>query len=489
MADDANSLRSRTLSSFVWKFLERIGYQFIQMAVQIVLARLLTPEDFGVLAIMVVFVNVGNVIVQSGLNTALVQSRDATDDDFSTVFWMSLAISVIFYVAVFVSAPFVSDFYRMPELIWPLRVLCLVLMINALNACQVAHIQRDLAFRKIFNATIASVVVSGTAGIAAAFAGWGVWALVVQQLSYQMVNCVVLAAQVSWHPRLVFVRSRARELFSFGWKLLASGLLETLYQSLSDLIVGAQFTQADLGVFSQGKRYPQAVGTILDGAVQPVMLSAISRVQDDIDQVKRIMRRAIKTSTFVVVPVMACFAVVARPLVLLLLGEKWLASVPFLQMYCIVYAFLPIHSTNLQALNGTGHSGDFLRLEIIKKLYGGSFLLIAAFGFHNVHAIAIGSILGSVISTFVNAWPNTRIMHYSFGEQIRDYAPAFLLSLVAGLLAWPLQKLGLSEALTIVLQAGVMVVAYLGIAWIARVEEMRYLLTNARRILAGRFGA
>jgi O-antigen/teichoic acid export membrane protein len=319
-----------------------------------------------------------------------------------------------------------------------------------------------------------------------ALRGGGVWALVVQQLSYQLSNCLVLAVQLRWCPKMAFDVRRARELFAFGWKLLASGLLETGYQSLSDLIVGAQFTKADLGMFSQGKKYPQAVGTILDGSVQPVMLSAISRVQDDRAAVKRLTRRAIKTSTFVVVPAMATFAVVAEPLVRLLLGEKWLPCVPFLQVYCLVYAFLPVHTTNLQALNGTGHSDLFLKLEVIKKVYGAALLFLGAFVFRSPLAIALGSLVGSLVSTFVNAYPNTRVIGYSFGEQVRDYAPAFGLAAAAGAVAWSVRMLGMGDLATLGLQIAAMVVAYLLLAWILRVEEFQYLLRNAHALVASR---
>ncbi len=478
MAD--GSLREKTFSSLIWKFLERMGYQAIQIVIQVVLARLLGPDDFGVLAIMIVFVNVGNVFVQSGLNTALVQSVEATDRDFSTVFWMSLSIALLVYGGIFWAAPAVAAFYAMPTLVWSLRALCLILLINAYNATQVAHIQRSLEFRKIFNATLTSVVVSGVVGVGVALSGGGVWALVSQQLSYQITNCLMLAAQVRWRPRPVFDPARARELFSFGWKLLVSGLLETGYQSLSDLIVGKQFTQGELGIFSQGKKYPQAVGSILDGAVQPVMLSVISHVQQDAQSVKALTRRAIRVSTFGIVPAMLCFALVARPLVTLLLGEQWLPSVPFLQIYCVVYAFLPVHSTNLQALNGTGHSADFLRLELIKKAYGVVILLVAALVFKDLYAIALGSLLGSLVSTAVNAWPNRRLIGYGFAEQARDFSPAFVLSAVAAAVAWPISLAGLHPALTIVCQVLVMAAAYLGVARLVHLETLDYLLAQAR---------
>lgn len=481
-----NGFRSKTLKSLLWKLLERGGNQLIQLLVQIVMARLLSPEAFGSLAVMLVFVNLGNVLVQSGLNTALVQSPRVDDEDFSTVFWMSLAVSLVLYLVVFLCAPVVANYYSAPGLVWPLRALCLVLVVNAYNSVQVAWVQRALEFKKVFKATMASVLVSGALGITFALAGAGLWALVAQQLSYQVVNCLALGLQVPWKPGIDFSPGRARELFGFGWKLLASGLLDQGYQSLSDLIIGKRFSTSDLGLVSQGKRYPQALGSMLDGAIQPVMLSAVSRLQEDISQVKRLVRRALKTSTYLICPAMALFTVVAEPLVALLLGEQWMACVPFMRMYCIVYMLLPIHTTNLQALNGMGRSDLFLKLEVVKKAIGVSALLFSVFVIGNLYAIVATYIVTGVISTFINAWPNRRVIGYSYAEQVRDIAPAFLLAAISATAAWPLSFLGLPALIQIVLQAAAMIAVYLLLSKAFRVEELSYLLSTLKGLLASR---
>lgn len=285
---------------------------------------------------------------------------------------------------------------------------------------------------------------------------------------------------------MVFNAGRARVLFSFGWKLLLSGLIDAGYRSLADLVIGKQFSASSLGLVSQGKKYPQAVGSMLDGAIQPVMLSAVSRVQDDAAYVKRLVRRALKTSTFLIVPSMALFALVAEPLVALLLGEKWLPCVPFLQMYCFIYALLPIHTTNLQALNGMGRSDLFLKLELVKKAYGVVFLLVAAFVFKSVYVMVGTYMLTGVVGTFVNAWPNRRVIGYSYLEQVRDICPAFLLAAASAALAWPAGLLGLPAIATILLQAAVMAGAYLGLARAFKVEALSYLVATARELLGSR---
>ncbi|CVH75643.1 Teichuronic acid biosynthesis protein TuaB [Coriobacteriaceae bacterium CHKCI002] len=483
-----SSLKQKTLSSLVWKFFERAGNQIIQLVVQVVLARLLAPDAFGMLAIMTVFINVGNVIVQSGLTTALVQSpqEESHPDDFSTVFWMSVLASAVMFGIVFVSAPAIASFYNMEAVVWPLRALSFVLVINAFSAVLVAKITRDLEFEKVFRATLYSVILSGVLGIAAAWVGVGVWALVIQQISYQAVNCVALASQVRWRPRLTFACGRARKLFSFGWRLLLSGLLETMYQSLSDLIIGKKFSADELGFVTQGKRYPQALGSLLDGAIQPVMLSAVAHVQDDVRQVKRLVRRALKTSTFLIVPAMTILMIVAEPLVKILLGEQWVPCVPFFQMYCFVYTLLPVHTTNLQALNGMGRSDIFLKLELIKKGYGLAILLFAAFVLESAYAIVAGYILAGLVSTLINTRPNKRVIGYSLKEQFCDIAPAFLLSAASFAVAWPIGLLGLGDVALLVLQAIVAGCCYLTLSCIFHVEALSYLVASVKEMVFGK---
>ncbi len=435
---------------------------------------------------MLVFVNLGNVVVQSGMNTALIQVLEVRRIDCSTVFWMSLVISVALYLAVFLAAPFIASFYSMSDLVWPLRVLAFLFVVNAYNAVQIALITRRLEMRKIFIATVISSAVSAVCGVGCALAGLGIWALVVQQLSYQVSNCLAHAAQLDWRPHLEFSLDSARRLLGFGSRLLVSGLLDQGYQSLSDLIIGRQFSASALGYVSQGKRYPQAVGSLLDGAIQPVMLSVVSRVQDDVARAKSLVRRALKTSTFLVIPAMSLFAVVAPTLVPLLLGGQWADSVWFMQVYCIVYAMLPVHTTNLQALNGMGRSDLYLRLEIIKKVYGVAWILFAALVVRDIRFMVAGYLVTGLLSTVVNAWPNRRVIGYSYGEQVRDMAPAVLLTAAAVAAGWAVSLLPVAGVALIALQSLAFAAVYLGLAALLRVEELSYLVSTARGFLASR---
>lgn len=480
--------KNKTIGSVFWKLFERGGSQVVSLFVQIVLARLLSPTDYGALAVMVVFVNIANVFVQSGFATSLVQAEDVGDESISSVFWLTLGVSAFIYAVVWLVAPYVADFYSLPIIRDALRVLALTIPIGSLTSIFTAIISREMQFRKFFSATIASVACSGATGIVFAAIGLGLWALVAQQLVFALANCVLLGRRVSWRPRAAFSMAEVKRLFSFGWKLLISGLLETGYQSLSDILIGKQFSAASLGMVSQGKKIPMTLGNVLDGSIQPVMLSAVARVQKDLAYVKRLVRRALKTSTFLICPVMALFGVAAEHIVILLFGERWLPCVPFFQMYCFIYALLPIHTTNLQALNGLGRSDLFLELELVKKSYGICFILFGAFVLRDAYLMVATYMLSAVISTFVNAWPNKRVIGYSYLEQVRDICPAFLLSAAAGALAWSVGLVGLPDVATILLEALVMAAAYLGLAKLFQVEELSYLLTTAKEMLASRKG-
>lgn len=478
--------KGQTISSVFWKLFERCGSQVVSLVVQIVIARLLSPADYGALAVMVVFINIANVFVQTGFATALVQAEGVNEESISSVFWLTFVIALLIFVGIWIAAPMVAIFYYMPSIRDALRVLAITIPIGSLSSIFTAIISREMEFRKFFSATIISVVCSGSAGIALAAAGMGLWALVTQQVVFAVVNCVTLGLRVTWRPSMLFNIDEVKRLFSFGWKLLVSALMTTCYQSLSDILIGKQFSPSALGTVSQGKKIPMTLGNVLDGSIQPVMLSAVARVQQDSAYVKRLVRRALKTSTFIICPAMTIFAVAAKPIVALLFGDKWLSCVPFFQMYCLVYMLLPIHTTNLQALNGVGRSDIFLKLECIKEAYGLVNLLIMAFVFKDVYLMVGSYILTGIVSTFVNAWPNKRIIGYSYFEQIRDICPAFLLSALSGSLAWCVSLAGLPDILTLLAQIPVMIVSYLGFAKLFHVEELDYLVATAKELLVSR---
>lgn len=469
-----------------WKLLERFSVQGVQFVLQIILARLLAPEHYGVLSIMLIFTALANVFVQSGLNTALIQNKDVTEEDYSSVFWISFGISGILYAAIFFCSPLIASFYDMPEIVTPMRVLALMLFPGALNSVQLAKISRHMDFRKIFVSNIAAVVISGCAGIAIAFLGGGLWALVVQSLLNVFVACVVMRFTAKLRLHFKCNVSRVRVLFKYGWKLLVSSLMDTLYQDLRSLVIGKKYDSSTLGYYNRGKQFPQMIITSINGAVQSVMLPAMSSEQDDRAVVKSMMRKSIALSSYIIFPMMAGLAGVATPLVSLLLTDKWLPCVPYMQIYCFTLAFYPVHTCNLQAINAMGRSDIYLKLEIIKKVYGIVALVIAVVFFKSPIAIAMTGVITCFLSCFVNASPNKKLVGYSYFEQMKDILPSFLVSIAMLAVVLGIGMLSIAPIVLLPIQIVAGMVLYIGLSAIFRIESFATLLGMVKGFLKNR---
>lgn len=475
-------------SSFVFKLLESFGNQGISFVVSLVLGRLLSPDDYGVLSLLLIFTALAQVFVQSGLNTALIQRTEIDETDRSSVFFLGLGIAALLYAALFAAAPAIERYFRMAGLARYLRVLALILFPGALTSVQNAVIAREMSFRKLMTASLAATVLSGGVGITMALKGLGVWALVGQQLTNQFSLCLLLLILVCWHPHFCFSFRRVRSLFSFGWKLLLSSLMDTGYQHLRSFVIGKKFSSEALGYFNRGKQFPELLMNAVNGSIQSVMLPVLSEQQSDLERMKQTMRRSIMASSFLVLPLMAGLAAVARPLVSLLLTDKWLPCVPFLQICCIDFAFYPIHTANLQAINAMGRSDVFLKLEIIKKGYGIAILCVTVFCFEGVLPIVWGAVVSTVISSFVNAFPNKKLIHYGYWEQIRDILPPIVMSLTMFLAVSALGRLPLGNLPLLLVQVAAGVVLYGGMSLLFKPESFRCLVQMAaalRRKAAG----
>lgn len=473
-----NNGKSGVIKSLIYKFIERCGYQGIAFIVQIILARLLDPTDYGMLTLLTIFTQIAQVFVQSGFNTALIQRKDATERDFSSVFYVSLTISVLLYGVLFFASPLIADFYDMPELKGIMRVLALILIPGAFNSIQNAKIAKEMQFKKLMYCTLGAVVISGTVGILMAYLGFGVWALVAQQLSNQVAVCLIMMFVVKWRPKAVFELDRVKVLFSFGWKLLCSNLIDTLYKDLRSLVIGKKYDSGTLGFYNRGKQFPELIINNINGAVQSVMLPALAKHQSDKVRMKSMMRRSIVTSSFIIFPIVMGLAVTAEPLISLILTDKWMPCVPYMRIYCFTMAFYPIHSANLQALNAQGRSDIFLKLEIIKKLFGIVILLITVFCFHSPIAIAMGGAVATLISCFINASPNKKLLQYNYFEQMKDILPSAGISLIMGAAVYCVQFLGLASWLTLLIQIPLGIVIYIALAELFRLECYKYLKTN-----------
>ena len=473
----------KAASSLLFKLMESFGMQGIAFVVGLVLARRLDAADYGVLGMLMVFIAFSQVFVQSGLNTALIQKKDADDEDFSSVFWFSLAVALVLYLLLFAFAPLIAALMKRPDLAPALRVLSLILIPGALVSIQGAAVARQMLFRKMMLCSLLATVLSGGVGIAMAYAGMGYWALVAQQMTNQVTLAILLLIFVPWKPALHFSWQRVTGLLRFGWKLLVSSILDTGYMNLRSLVIGLKYNDAALGNFTRGKQFPELVMNAVNGSIQSVMLPVLSEEQDDIPRMKQMMRRSVKGSSFLVLPLMAGLAAVAAPMITLLIGDKWLPCVPFLQICCIDFAFYPIHTANLQAINAMGRSDVFLKLELIKKSYGVAILLIALFCFNTPLAIAWGAAISTVLSAFVNASPNRKLLGYGYLEQMKDILPSILCSLVMFAIVWAMNALTLPPILLLPLQVLIGIAIYGGLAMLTKNDSLPYLWDMAKKVL------
>lgn len=471
---DNNITKAKIVSSLLWKFTERIGVQGIQFVVMILLARLLLPEDFGLIVLVTIFVSIAGVIAQSGFNTALIQKKNVDEVDLSSVFYLNFFIATILYIVLFITAPSIASFFDQPQLTLVLRLLSLTLFFSSFQSIQHTIIARNMQFKKLFFSSIGGVVLSGFFGIVMAYAGYGIWSLLAQQLINQIVYTATLFYTVKWRPQLLFSIVRLRNLFSYGWKILASALIDSIYTNISSLIIGKLFSPATLGFYNRGEQIPNILIGNINGSIQSVLFPALSAEQDNKKRIKEMVRRAIVTSSFIIFPVMVGLAVVAESLVEVLLTEKWLPAVPFIQIFCAAYAFWPIHTSNLQAINALGKSEIFLKLEILKTLLGFLLLIISLpFG---VYAIAIALLISSILCTFINSYPNFALLNYGCREQWKDISPALIISLIMGTIVYPLQWVEISAILTLIIQICVGIVVYISLAKLFKFESYAYIL-------------
>lgn len=472
-------MKKKVFWGLIWKFGERITAQGISLVVSIILARILGPNDYGIIALVMVFISIANVFVSGGFGNALVQKKGADNLDFSSVFYINIAMSVVIYFLIYITAPYISDFYNMSVLCPALRVLGIRIIIAAINSIQQAYVSREMLFKRFFWSTLFGTLVSGVIGVYLAYAGYGVWALVIQYLTNTCVDTVVLWFTVRWRPMLKFSWQRARELIAYGWKILASNLLDTGYNQMRSMIIGKVYTSADLAFYNQAEKYPSVIVTNVNTSISTVLFPAISLFQDDKIKVKQMTRRAIQVSSYVMWPLMIGLAVVAESLVKVLLTEKWLPCVPYLRIFCISYGLYPIHTANLQAINAQGRSDLFLKMEIIKKICG-VLLLIGALRY-GVLAMAGSVLLSGILSTFINSSPNRKLLGYTYKEQLEDILPSLFMALIMAFVIYPIKAFKLSNELILLLQIVLGGVIYVLMSILTKQTAFSYLVKSIKK--------
>ena len=469
---DRSSVRDQVFSGMFWKFAERISAQLVSFIVSVVLARILVPEAYGIVAMVMVFINIANVFVTSGFSNALIQKKDADETDFSTIFYCSFAVSVVLYGVLFFTAPFIAGFYQTEELTSVLRVFSLKIVLSSYSSVQHAYVSKHMIFKKFFFATFFGTVLSGIVGIIMALNGFGVWALVAQYLVNSVVDAMVLSFTVKWRPRLLFSWNAAKGLIRYGWKLLCASLIGTLYGNLRSLIIGKYYTSEDLAYYNRGKNFPDLIMNNVVSTITSVLFPAMSNAGNK-EEIRKMTQKSIRMTSYIVFPMMAGMALVARPFVLVLLTEKWSNAIVYLQLVCLYNACHTITQTNLQAINALGRSDVVLKLEFIKKPVG-ILMLIAAIPY-GVFAVALTLPLSAIFTMIVNMQPNRKLLSYGFFEQLKDLFPALFLTGGMSVVVYLVGMLPLANVLLLIVQMVVGGGVYILLSVVLKNESFSYL--------------
>lgn len=462
------------ISNFIWRFAERCGAQLVQFVVSIVLARLLEPEAYGTISLILVFTTILNVFIDSGMGNALIQKKNADNLDFSTVFFFNVCVCTMLYFVMFFSAPAIAKFYKDTSLVPVIRVLSLTLVISGVKNVQQAYVSRTMQFKRFFFATLGGTIGAAIVGIIMAYYGLGVWALVFQQIFNATVDTVILWVTVKWRPKWMFSIRRLKGLFSYGWKLLASSLLDTVYNNVRQLIIGRMYSTSDLAYYNRGKQFPDLLIANINSSIDSVLLPTMSKEQDDAERIKEMTRMAIKTSTYIMAPLMMGLAFCGAPFIRVVLTEKWIACLPFMRIFCITSMFYPIHTANLNAIKAMGRSDIYLKLEVKKKIIG--IILLVSTMWFGVMEMAYSLLISSILSQIINSSPNRKLLNYGYMEQLKDVMPGILLALVMGISVYLITWIGLPDMLTLCIQVIMGGIIYLGFSKLLRLESYIFLM-------------
>ncbi len=476
--------KGKIVSSLFWKFAERIGAQGVNLIVSIVLARILAPEEYGVVALVTIFITISNVFIEQGFGTALVQKKDADDLDFSSVFYCNVVLSIILYIIIFLLAPVIAKFYNNMQIIVILRVLAITVLISGVKSVQNAYVSRKMIFKKFFICTSIGTIFSAVIGIWMAYKGYGVWALVVQQLTNNLVDTIMLWITVKWKPIARISFNRIKRLFGFGWKMLCSGLIDSIYNELYGLAIGKIYTPEQLAYYNRANQFPNIITVNINGSISSVMLPALANEQENKQKLKEMMQKSIKLSSFLLFPMMFGLVAVAEPLVKIILTDKWLEAIPLMQLLCFSYALWPIHTINLQAISAMGRSDIFLKLEIIKKIIG---IVALAISFKlGIKFMVMTKIITSIISTFINSYPNKKLLNYSYIQQLKDITGAVIMSFLMMIIVYLMNYIEINIYLLLVLQIIIGIIIYVGISYIFKNENLVYMITILKNKIQNR---
>lgn len=424
------SLKDKTISGVFWSFLQKVGSRGVQFVVTIVLARLLTPADFGLIGMLAIFIALSQTLVQAGFSQALIQKKDTDEEDYSSVFYINLVMSLVLYAILYVAAPYIADFYDQPELINLTRVLSLVFVINSLGYVQETRLKKSLDFKKLMYVHLPSTVLSGVVAVIMAYTGFGVWSLVAQRLVMRGAFAVQLWIYSKWTPLWRFNKEKAKRLFSFGGRLMLSGVIHTVFDNLYQIVIGKFFPTQMLGYYENSNKLTKTPTSTISSVLNSVAFPAFSSIQDDNVKLRRGYKKIMQQVLFWLTPLLIIAAILAEPLIRFVLGDQWLPAVPFFQILCLARIFSPLTTYNLNLVNVKGRSDVYLKLEIIKKLFLGVGVAVAIpFG---VYALVFFKLIFQIVVYFINSYYSGKFIGYPTWAQIKDIAPVLMIAGITG---------------------------------------------------------
>lgn len=445
-----NNIKNKTVTGFFWQLSQKVLCQVVSFGISVVLARLLLPSDYGVIAICSMFLVLTGIFIGGGLGTALVQKKNADDKDFCTVFYSGLVLSIVVYLAVFFAAPYIAIFFKNEQITAVIRVLALSMPIGTLSGVQNAFVSKQMIFKKFFYSSLIGTIASGAVGLGMALTGFGVWALVGQNLVSTITNTLVLFCIIDWHPKLIFSYERFKQLFSFGWKMAVVNILTTFFYQLKGYVIGYKYSAAQLAYYNRGEGLPGILYNNINGTISDVLFPALSQLQDDKEALKRALSRAMRISSFFLIPALFGLAAISDKLVIIIFSEKWAPSIPFMQVICMISCSDILGMANYQAIKAVGRADTLLKMEFLKR--PAMFAILIATMFISPLAIAVGQLVYSILAFVVNAYPNRKYIGYPIWQQMKDVGKNFLISLVMAIVVYLLGTVGLNMYVSVVLQ-------------------------------------
>lgn len=464
-----SSLKDKTVRGVGWSALDSLLGQGITFIVGLVLARILSPSEYGLIGITYIFITVFNAIIDSGFSQAVIRKKDASNEDYNTMFITNMVLSVFMFLILFFCAPAIARFFARPELVNLTRVMGVVLIINALSITQNTVLTKRIDFKTKTKASLISAILSGVVGIGMALMGYGVWALVGQQITKQLTNTICLWVFNKWWPNFRFSHQSFRYMWGFGWKMLASSLLDTVWKELYQVVVGKFYSPATLGQYSRSKEYASIFSTNINSIVGRVSFPVLAEIQDDKTRLVAAYRRIIKTTMFVTAVCMISLGAVAEPLIYCLIGPQWHQAATFLPLICISTSLYPLHAINLNMLKVQGRSDLFLGLEIIKKIISIGPICLGIFV--DIYWMIAGSVVTGIISIFLNSHYSGKLLGYSSWMQLKDIAPSYGLAFLIAFSVFFLKYLPISYWVVLPLQIAIGVVVFFLVCKLAKMQE------------------